>query len=270
MKILSKFLCLTLSVCLLFALTSCDNNTDPEEIIEVIYYDGLGYVLKKNNNYKLVDVKSDINDVRVPKTLPNGGIVNEIDLIESRLRCESFIVPDNVTVCLSDAWVKHLYIGERVDLDFIVNFDQNRTETIEISETNPKYYAKGNCIIEKETQKLVYGFRTSEIPEGVKIIGVSAFSDCIFEEIHIPDSVERIEHSAFAYCRALQQVYIGENVKTILDCAFYGTPTLVINCEADSKPSGWDSEWINKEKDSRPHKQGCKEVNWGVKRDAVE
>lgn len=72
------------------------------------------------------------------------------------------------------------------------------------------------------------------IPESVEAIGNGCFSGCSFSEVTIPNTVTSIGYSAFYNC---------SNLKTI-------------NCEAESKPSGWSSGW----------KYYCfAEVVWGYK-----
>lgn len=73
------------------------------------------------------------------------------------------------------------------------------------------------------------------IPEGVRIIGVQAFTGCSsIEKILIPDSVEIIEDLAFANdnrsitgCKKLQEVSVSSNTK-IADNAFEGCVNLTI------------------------------------------
>lgn len=86
---------------------------------------------------------------------------------------------------------------------------------IEISEDNPVYKSEGNCIIEKATNTLVKGCKTSIIPEYVEIIGEYAFSQCEMDTITIPESVHTIERSVFNLCSNLTEIIIPKSVSSI-------------------------------------------------------
>lgn len=81
-------------------------------------------------------------------------------------------------------------------------------------------------------------------------IGDCAFVSCTeLTSVTIPDSVTSIESDAFNFCDALRAGYIPSSVTTISayeDSPFRGcSSSLVLYCGAESKPSGWDSEWNN-------------------------
>ena len=84
-----------------------------------------------------------------------------------------------------------------------------------------------------------------KIPDSVTSIGKSAFSGCAgLTSITIPDSVTSIGESAFKNCIGLISIGIPSNVTRIGGKVFPGCKkTLVINCEAKSKPIGWSSDW---------------------------
>ena len=85
----------------------------------------------------------------------------------------------------------------------------NERKSISVETGNPKFKSVNNCLIETETGKVVLGCKNSVIPDdgSIKIIGAYAFSGIgdmesenrdIFTHIAIPDSIEIIEHHAFA------------------------------------------------------------------------
>jgi len=119
-------------------------------------------------------------------------------------------------------------------------------ESITVEEGNSKYSAKGNCLIENETGKLILGCGNSQIPDdgSVKIIGASSFASCSgltsivipdsvtkienqafynsgLKSVVIPDSVTEIETYAFYYCKNLETVVLSKNLKTIPGSLFY-------------------------------------------------
>ena len=94
--------------------------------------------------------------------------------------------------------------------------------TITVDPSNGKYYCQDNCVIDKESRKLVVGLQTSRIPDGVTTIGASAFACTNLTSITIPDSVTIIEELAFQFCESLTSITIPNSVTTIGQDAFYG------------------------------------------------
>ena len=72
--------------------------------------------------------------------------------------------------------------------------------SIIVEEGNTVYDSRNNCnaIIEKETNKLILGCKSTIIPNSVTAIKSFAFYRPNFSSITIPSSVTNIEHSAFA------------------------------------------------------------------------
>ena len=118
---------------------------------------------------------------------------------------------------------------------------------IVVDENNTVYDSRDNCnaVIEKNTNKLVFGCKNTTIPNNVTSIGESAFSSCSgLTNITIPDSVTSIGNSAFYECTGLTSIMIPSSVTSIDGWAFGGwTSNQTINCEVLSKPSGWKINW---------------------------
>ena len=83
------------------------------------------------------------------------------------------------------------------------------------------------------------------ISGSVTSIGYRAFYNCIsLTSITIPDSVTSIGSGAFSGCSGLTSITIPDSVTSIGSWAFNGCSNLTtIYCEAESQPSGWDSDW---------------------------
>ena len=102
-------------------------------------------------------------------------------------------------------------------------------ETIRVAEDNPAYKSEANCCLTKDGKTLVFGCKTSIIPDTVETIARSAFQWC--EElaaIHIPSSVKSIDSRAFYGCLSLRKPTFSENghLAEIGDDAFSHCPAL--------------------------------------------
>lgn len=98
---------------------------------------------------------------------------------------------------------------------YILNGCSNIT-SLSVDENNATFRSEGNCVINRETNKIVLGSNASVIPSSATAIAERAFYKRTgLTEITIPGNIETIDHSAFAYCSALRSVTIEEGVKNI-------------------------------------------------------
>ena len=82
---------------------------------------------------------------------------------------------------------------------------------------------------------------------------VVAIADGAFDEdvagphgmvsVVIPDSITSIGERAFNHCDSLASITIPNSVITISERAFNICRNLIIYCEAESKPDGWNDRW---------------------------
>ncbi len=104
-------------------------------------------------------------------------------------------------------------------------FDANYLlKDICVEEGNPVYDSRNDChaLIETATNRLIAGGSRSTIPDGVTVIGESAFQSCSgLESIQIPESVTSIEKYAFAHCSNVTSITISEGVTKIGERAFW-------------------------------------------------
>ncbi len=102
--------------------------------------------------------------------------------------------------------------------------------SIVVEDGNRKFKVVDNCLIDIEENKLVLGCKNSRIPNdgSIKIIGAHSFRGIggmdspnrdIFTHIHIPESVEIIEHHAFADS-GLTDIELPYGLKEIGSMAF--------------------------------------------------
>jgi hypothetical protein len=113
--------------------------------------------------------------------------------------------------------------------------------------------------------RFCYNLAITSLPNGVTKIGAYAFHGCANILLtSLPSSLITIEQNAFNVCIALRKIWIPISCTTIIATGesyspFYNcSSSLVIYCEAASKPEGW-SPWWNY------YGAGLQlTVNWGV------
>ena len=112
-------------------------------------------------------------------------------------------------------------------------------------EGNPTYDSRENCnaIIKTANNSLLFGCRTTIIPNTVTTIEAYAFSGRQgLTKIIIPKSVISIDYASFADCSDLIQITIPISVTNIGGYAFNGSDNLTtINCFAESPPIMYNS-----------------------------
>ena len=95
--------------------------------------------------------------------------------------------------------------------------------TIEVEAGNERYSAIGNCLIERETKRLIAGCAESAIPAdgSVTAIGAKAFSGCTsLRSAVLPEGITAIEEEAFGGCNALGDISLPASLTAIGDYAF--------------------------------------------------
>ena len=101
--------------------------------------------------------------------------------------------------------------------------------SITVSPGNPAYRADGNCLIEKDTGRLILGCNGSVIPDDGSVTEIAdmAFMGCAgLETVYIPNSVEYIGVGAFAECFSLREVRLPADLEEIPDGMFSNCSSL--------------------------------------------
>ena len=140
----------------------------------------------------------------------------------------SINIPDSVTSIETSAFagsgLESVYIPQNVRYigSGVFSYCKNLS-SISVSEENTSYFSSGNCIIKRDSYRLIVGCKTSIIPTdgSVTSIGESAFNGCTgLTEVSIPYSVTWIEKYAFSDCSGLTSITIPNSVLWIGDGAF--------------------------------------------------
>ena len=193
------------------------------------------------------------SEIPVKVVIPHSVYLIDTEAFRNCKNLESVYIPNSVTI-IGDAVfegcpkIKSFEIPYSVQRIGIGAFSAGAgLESITVELGNPSFYSKNNCLIERETGRLISGCSNSTIPDQVKIVGYIAFKGCTdMKEAIIPEGVVAVHEMAFLECTSLEyaslpstlrtmegfvfdgcsslrEVEIAEGVKGIGLCAFYGT-----------------------------------------------
>ena len=120
---------------------------------------------------------------------------------------------------------------------------------IAVAPANPKYYAEQNCLIEKETGRVIFCGNQLTIPDSARILGSFCIKQLsgIVEEVRIPSSITTIEKNAILdHYNNIRAIYIPKSVTTVAEISivFDEGNSHMLYCEALEKPDGWDERWV--------------------------
>ena len=147
----------------------------------------------------------------------------------------NLVIPDSVTKIDLEQFADKHQLESITIPKTLINFPCNipkfwKTNRIEVDDANPKYYSKDGCLIDKETNTLVWCYTGSVIPNdgSIRKIGTNAFMNREdIKSILIPNGVEEIECDAFQECINLEEIIIPESVIKIGQSAFYNCKKLI-------------------------------------------
>jgi|LSQX01.2.fsa_nt_gb hypothetical protein len=116
------------------------------------------------------------------------------------------------------AELKSFHIGSALTYGAFPFLGCSSLEKLTVDKNNPYYFAEGNCLLQRyyfdwstdsfdksnEINSVIWGIKTSVIPESAKEIADNAFSGSEIEKIHIPANITYI--SLLAFYNALNNV----------------------------------------------------------------
>lgn len=198
--------------------------------------------------------KSKIKRVTIPATITvlTGNIfdyceeLKTVDLPEGLLRIErwafnqctkleNITIPKTVTTIADSAFnhckgLKKIFIPAGVHTMESAFIGCDELEEIIVDTANEKYDSRDNCnaVIETATNTLIFGCKTTVIPNTVIKIGDAAFCGLdTIDEFVVPDGIVEIGANAFNGCMKLKAVSLPESLVKIGGYAFHFCRELV-------------------------------------------
>ncbi len=179
-----------------------------------------------------------------------------------------------------DESIEKVYIGKDVTSLYGEAFVNLRAlKEFVVDEANESYKAVDGVLYTKDMKTLLcvpkaYEGTEFTVPAEVEVIGRSAFSDCKFEKVNLPEGLKRIENMAFLKAEALKEIssYKGEETYASLPegLEFIGLDTFnyagltYLYIPASIKEIGAYSFTYCAKLDADGNKVGLTEVNLGV------
>lgn len=187
-----------------------------------------GMIPSELDGYKITEIGDsafEMNDKLTSVVIPEGitRLGNYAFRYTSNLK--EITIPDTVTYLGSQLFfssgITSLKIpaGVRTIEDGIFDWCEC-LKSIEVDPANPVFEMRGNLLVNKEKNAIVYHLDTDKgtytVSDEFEKIGPDAFfNNASMKEIIIPDSVKEIESGAFFQCRGLETVRLPEGLKEI-------------------------------------------------------
>ncbi len=164
---------------------------------------------------------SGVKEIVLPSRLREIGVSAFMSSLVEKVIIEEGITSIGVSAFLYCNKLKSLHIPSTVTAIGLtaLNGCDSLTE-LTVSEDNPVFSSRNNCLLNKNGDELLFGFPSSVIPQSVRKIGDCAFAYCDVRDLIIPTTVTHIGARAFFDCYNWTTRYIPENVEYVGDHAF--------------------------------------------------
>lgn len=161
---------------------------------------------------------------------------------------KTLTIPDSVKTIEDDAFsgcynLQSIHFGAGLsDITYTAFGRCTSLTTFTISKNNPTWEVHDNGLYNKKTKKLevvapAYAGAYT-VPTGALTIGRDAFYEGKVTSVTIPDTVKLIEEYAFAFCKNLKTVTLGNSIEEIKTNAFFSSSITEITIPASVKKMG--------------------------------
>ena len=144
------------------------------------------------------------------------------------LGCKNTSIPNNVyslnecsfANCIN---LKEIYIPQSVErISNSAFIGCPNIAKIVVDKDNPVFDSRNDCnaIIDTKNNSIVLGCKNTNIPIGVKEVGINAFNGSSIKSINIPSSINKIERQAFSNCRLLESIIFPNSLTYLGSYAF--------------------------------------------------
>ena len=243
---MKKMLVLLLTLTLCF---SCAPVLAEEAERETFKSGGFTYALLEDGTAEITRYKGDTGELAIPDDLDGHSVTAVGDrAFEGCSGLTSVTIPDSVT-SIGDGAFRRSGLTSVTIPDSVTDLGVNpfaRCDSLAkiiVSQDHPSLATIDGVLFSKPDKRLVTwpcAFTRSDytIPQGIKIIGDSAFESCSgLTSITIPDSVTSIDDDAFWGCSGLTSVAIPDSVTDLGGNPFAGCDNLAKIIVSQDHPS---------------------------------
>ena len=171
-------------------------------------YNGFEYSILPDNTIIITGCFYDYEVLIVPNKIENKVVSTIKRNAFGNLKVEKIIIPESISTIDGSPFYGCGYLT-----------------TIDVAPDNKTFAAIDNVLFCKTDRRLIcfhsLNLRKYIIPNGIQIIGASAFHECwTLNEVEMSDSVKYINENAFGWCTHLKNIILSDKLLEIGNFAF--------------------------------------------------